>query len=314
MRLRDVGEFGLIARVARRAQSAIADPAGVVLGIGDDAAVLRPRRGEDVVVTTDAVVENVHFRWKTTPAALVGARALVAAASDLAAMGARPLAVLLSLAAPAGLALDRLEACLGGLVREAARHGLPLVGGNVARASETSLSLTVVGAVARGRALRRDRARVGDRIFVTGALGASALDLARSERRGARARHRPAPRIEAGRSLARLASIGACIDVSDGLAADLGHLLEASRIGAEIDPSRLPLPRGFPRACKKLALDPLRLAVEGGEDYELLFTVRPRGPGAEALSRRLGLPVAEIGTIVRGRGIRGLRGTGFTHF
>lgn len=314
VKLRDVGEFGLIARVARRVARTRPHPAGVVLGMGDDAAILRPRRGEDVVVTTDAVVENVHFRWRTTPPRLVGARALVAAASDLGAMGARPLAVLASLVAPPRLALATLEGCLDGLVSEAARHGLPLVGGNVARGPVTSLTLTVLGAVTRGRALRRDRARPGDRLFVTGALGAAALDLARCEQRGAKARYRPAPRIEAGRALARLASVGACIDVSDGLLADLGHVLKASSVGAELDPDRVPVPPGFARACARLGQDPRRLALSGGEDYELLFTLRAGGPSAAALARRLGLPVSEIGRIVRGRGLRGLRQQGFTHF
>ena len=308
------GEFGLIARVARRAARAMPHPPGVLLGIGDDAALLRVRRGEDLAVTTDAVVEDVHFRWRTTPARLVGARALVAAASDLAAMGARPLAALLSLAAPPGLDLAKLEACIAGLVAEATRQGLPLVGGNVARGTRTSLTLAIVGAVARGRALRRDRARPGDRVFVTGVFGASALDLARSEKGRAKSRHLPAPRLAAGRALARLSTVGACIDVSDGLQADLGHVLEASGVGAEIDPARVPVPPGFARACARLGRDPRSLALAGGEDYELLFTVRSRGPASAALSRRLGLPVTEIGRIVRGRGLRGLPEQGFRHF
>ena len=313
MRLRDVGEFGLIARIARRAGR---DGGGgaVRIGIGDDAAVLRLRRGEDVAVTTDAAVEGVHFRWRTTPARLVGRRALRAAVSDLSAMGARPLGVTLSLTAPPSLPLASIEGCIGGLLDEARDAGCPLVGGNVARGKVASLTLAVLGAVRRGRALRRDAARPGDRVFVTGTFGGAALDVARAERAGAPARHLPPVRLRAGQALARTARVGACIDVSDGLLADLGHVLEASGAGAEIDPSRIPLPPGFARACAKLRLDPLALALAGGEDYELLFTVRPGGPREATLSRRLGAPVREIGRIVRGRGVRGLEIGGFTHF
>jgi thiamine-monophosphate kinase len=188
------------------------------------------------------------------------------------------------------------------------------VGGNVTRAPFTTLTLTVLGAVARGRALRRDTARPDDRILVTGVLGAAALDVARSDRGQGPIRHVPVSRIGAGRALSRLRSVGACIDVSDGLLPDLGHVLAASGVGAEIDPERVPLPRGFVAACRRIRLDPRSLALLGGEDYELLFTLRPSGPSEEALAERLGAPVREIGRVTRGRGVRGLTGRGFTHF
>lgn len=320
MRVRDVGEFGLIARIARCAARGAALGEAVRIGIGDDAAVLRLRRGEELAVTTDAAVEGVHFRWRTTPARLAGRRALRAALSDLSAMGARPLGFTLSLTAPPSLALAALEGLVGGLLTEARAAGCPLVGGNVARGAVASVTLAVLGAVRSGRALRRDAARPGDRIFVTGTLGAAALDVARTERGGGPARHLPPVRLASGQALARLSRVGACIDVSDGLLADLGHVVEASGVGAQLDVSRLPLPRGFARACAKLHLDPLALALAGGEDYELLFTVRPGGsgrpggPGEATLSRRLGSEVREIGCIVKGRGVRGFDVRGFTHF
>jgi thiamine-monophosphate kinase len=136
---------------------------------------------------------------------------------------------------------------------------------------------------------------------VTGRLGRAALDRARAERRGGRVRFVPEPRLRAGRALTRLVGVGACIDVSDGLDADLAHLLEGTGLAARIDPARLPLPPGFRAACARLGLDPQRLARGGGEDYELLFTVRSGAPAQTRLARRLGVPVTEIGRLVRAR-------------
>jgi thiamine-monophosphate kinase len=312
--LRDLGEFGLIARIERAARACAGDPA-VVVGIGDDAAVLRPRAREDIVVSTDAMVEGVHFRFATESARTVGRRALVASLSDLAAMGARPLGAVLALAAPPALPVRTVDALAAGLVREACEHGCPLVGGNVTRARQVSLTVAVVGAVARGRALRRSGARRGDRICVTGALGAAALALARAERGGAVRRHVARPRLAAGRALGRARGIGGCIDVSDGLAADLDHLLGDRQLAAAVDFQALPRPTGFAAACARLGVDPDRLVLQGGEDYELLFTVRPRGPSAAQLGRRLGVTVTEIGrVVVRGRGVAAVGAGGWRHF
>ena len=314
MRLRDLGEFGLIARIERAAAHSMRSGPAVVLGIGDDAAILRVGRGEDAVVTTDALVEDVHFRFATQSARTIGRRALVANLSDLAAMGARPLGWLLALAAPPALPVRTLDGLLSGMLREALAHRCPLVGGNVARARETSLAITAVGAVTRGRALTRRGARAGDRILVTGTLGASALELARAERGVGQVRRVPTPRLAAGRALARIAGVGACIDVSDGLEADLAHLLEPAGLDAELDPRRIPHPPGFERACRRLRLDPDALARGGGEDYELLFTLRPRASSAAALAGRLGVPVTEIGRVVRGPRGASRRARGYRHF
>jgi thiamine-monophosphate kinase len=322
VKLRDLGEFGLIERIERAARrgGATRGPA-VVLGIGDDAALLRLAPGEHLAVSTDALVEGVHFRWEREAASAIGRRAMTAALSDLAAVGARPLGVVVALAAPPQLALERIDGLLRGLVEAARRHEAPLVGGNVTRAERTSLTATALGAVRRGRALTRAAARPRDRLMVTGTLGGPALARLGARRRGAGARRlrlpRKEPRLAAGRALASLRGVGACIDVSDGLVADLGHLLRASRVGAEVDPARIPLPSGFARACRRLGLDPLRLALTGGQDYELLFTVRARAPSAASLARRLGVRVTEIGRITRGRGLQGLSiagGAGWTHF
>jgi thiamine-monophosphate kinase len=297
--LGDLGEAGAIERIARAARRGGAPR--VPLGIGDDAALLRVPRGCDLAVSTDALHEDVHFRWRSESPRNVGRRALAASLSDLAAMGARPLGCVLALAAPPGLPLRSFDGLVAGVLHEARRHRCPLVGGNLSRARRTSLTTTVMGAVARGRALRRSGARAGDRVCVTGVLGALALEVARAERGRARVRRVPSPRLRAGRALALLPGIGACIDVSDGLEVDLAHLFEGTDLAGEIDPSRLPLPRGFRAACRRVGLDPERLALGGGEDYELLFTVRPGGPSVAVLRRRLGVPVAEIGRVVRGR-------------
>ncbi len=312
MKLRDLGEFGLIDRIERAARKS-GRARGVALGIGDDAAVLRPPPGEDWVVTTDALVEGVHFRWQTQSARCIGRRALVASLSDLAAMGAQPLGFVVALAAPPGLEVRAFDGLLAGLLQEAETHRCPLVGGNLSRARQTSISITAQGSVERGRALLRSAARPGDRIFVTGTLGGAALEVARAATGRGRVRRVPVPRLRAGRALARSAGIGACIDVSDGLLADLDHLLDRSGCSAELDRARAPRPPRFDAACRRLGLDPIELATTGGEDYELLFTVRPAGPSGAQLDRRLGVAVAEIGRVVKRRA-RAARAGGWQHF
>lgn len=312
-RLSDLGEFGLIRRIDRLVRGSAGGE--VALGIGDDAALLRLRPGEDLVASCDALVEGVHFRWSGQAARSVGRRALLVNLSDLAAMGARPLGCLLALCAPPSLPLPRADGLLRGLAAEARRRDCPLVGGNVAKDRHTTLTLTALGAVARGRALRRGRARSGDRLFVTGTLGAAALARARSEREGRPLRLLPPCRLEAGRALGRMRARVSCIDLSDGLVSDLGHLLEGTGLGADVDTARLPRSGGFERACRRLGLDSAVLLTRGGEDYELLFSLPPGAPGASTLGRRLGVRVTEIGRVSRRPGLRGLpRGSGWRHF
>lgn len=312
-RLRDLGEFGLVDRIDRLVGRAGGSGRGVALGIGDDAALLRLRVAEELVVSTDASVEGVHFRWQTDDAGALGRRALAAAVSDLAAMGARPLGCTLSLAAPPALELRRLEPALRGLVAEAARRSCPLVGGNIARAGETSFHLTVLGAVKRGRALRRDAARAGDLLLVTGNLGRAALRRARAAAERRPNRDVPPDRLPAGRKLGSLGRRVACIDLSDGLAADLPHLL-GTGLGAEVAADALPRTRGFDAGCRRLGLEPSALLASGGEDYELLFSLSPAAADPTRLARRLGVRVTEIGRVVARPGIRGLPEGGWRHF
>jgi thiamine-monophosphate kinase len=310
MQLRDLGEFELIDRIRRLA--ARVQGRHVVVGIGDDAALLRPRCGEDLVVTSDALVEGTHFRWEAETPRTLGRRALAANLSDLAAMGSRPMGFTFALAAPSSLELRRVTGIVRGMLDLAEPFACPLVGGNVTRARETSLNITALGGARPGRVLMRSGARPQDRILVTGRLGISALERARG-----RVRTVPSPRVAEGRVLARLPAVTACIDISDGLVADLTHLLEASGVGGEIEACRVPTPRGFSAACRRLKKDPLRLALGGGEDYELLFTMSGSSPGPAALGRRLGTPVTEIGRITEnGLTVRGYSGKppGWRHF
>ena len=295
----DIGELEWIRRIARMARRA-GGGRGVALGIGDDAALLRARPGEDIATSCDARVQGVHFRFDWESPRGAGRRALVAGLSDLAAMGARPLGFTLALAAPSAAPLPQLMGLLRGLLDVAQAARCPLVGGNLSRAAEISLTLGCLGAQRRGRALRRDAGRPGDGVFVTGALGRAALERARE-----RVRYVPPLRLAAGRALARLAGAGACVDLSDGLLADLGHLCRSSGVGAALDCAALPLPPRFAAAARRAGCNALHLALCGGEDYELLFTLRP-GAAAKpaALSRRLGAPVAQIGTLRKAPGIR----------
>jgi len=313
VRVRELGEFGLIQRIERLAGGTRG--AGVVLGIGDDAALLRLRPGEDLVVSTDAAVEGVHFRLDQESPRTAGRRSLAASLSDLAAMGARPLGFTFALAAPDDTQVAAILGMVRGMLDQAIRYSAPLVGGNVTGARELQVTLTVLGAVRRGRALRRDRARAGDEVFVTGVLGQQALERARG-----RVRHVPQPRLAAGRKLAGLRGIGACIDLSDGLLADLRQLCRASHVGVDLDAGSVPRPRGFAAACQRVGVDPEVLTLGGGEDYELCFTLRSgASPGVPHLARRLAVPVTRVGRISSTRGLRGappaaLRRPGWRHF
>ncbi len=328
MDLRALGEFGLIEAIRRRAR---VDRRVWQLGIGDDAAILRPRPRDSLVLTTDALVEDVHFRWRTTDARALGEKSLAVNLSDVGAMGAVPLGCLLTLGVPSGVEPARLEGFLDGLLRSARASHCPLVGGDTVRSPLWLINVCVVGSVARGRALLRSGARPGDRVLVTGELGGAAAGLAllegdspstASERAFVRRQLRPRPPYRAGAALARAGLAHAAIDLSDGLAQDLGHVARESGVCAHVDVARVPLARGLARAAALLGLDPLALALSGGEDYELLFAAPERGPSAEKYASRLGCRVTEIGVFARGRGVRFTRdgrpyvpaASGFQHF
>jgi thiamine-monophosphate kinase len=292
--LRDVGEHvWLHDRIGRLP----AAPAGgrIVVGPGDDAAVVRVGR-RPLVLTTDTLVEGVHFRRSWVTPRTLGRRAFAVNASDLAAMGAVPRFALLALEAPAATRVGDLDALVGSFASEAARAGARLVGGNLAASPHLAITAALVGEAV-GPIVTRAGGRPGDRVYVTGALGATGLAV--RDLRAGRRRRLPEPprRGHVGVALARLAS--AMIDVSDGLVQDLGHLCRASGVAAEVELAALPVAR----ACLSALGERARLfAARAGEDYELLFAMRPaREPALRRLARRLDCRVTRIGRLVRGR-------------
>jgi thiamine-monophosphate kinase len=284
------------------------------LGIGDDCAILRPPRGHEVLVTTDFTLEGRHFRRDWHPPESVGHRALARGLSDLAAMGASPMAAFLSLALPAEMLstaggrkwVTRFFAGLHGL---AGQHKVPLAGGDTSESpcGLVLADIVLVGSAPAGRALRRSVGRVGDGLYVTGGLGGAAAELALMEskarrivRGGGSAEHPqlyPQPRIDVGMALLRRHLATVAIDLSDGLSTDLGHLCHESGLGAEVSEDALPI---HPLAAKFGADRALEFALNGGEDYELLFTA----PASVRVPRSVaGVRVTRIGRLVRGSAI-----------
>lgn len=265
----------------------------VAVGIGDDAGVLRVPRGHEVVITTDFSLEGVHFCRDVHSAESAGHRCLARGLSDIAAMGAKPLAAFLSLALDDDAAGEWADGFFRGLLGLAREYGIPLAGGDLTRSGDRVLAdIVLVGSVSKGKALLRSSARAGDLLYVTGTLGESAAELARAmkaaaKRRTARrgAHFFPQPRIAAGLALQRLGMRVACMDISDGLAIDLSRMCEASSVAAEIDVARLPIARGAT----------LQQALTGGEDYELLFAAPANAHFPKLLG---GIAVTQIGRMV----------------
>lgn len=338
-------EFDFIRRIRRRAlshSSLIGHHPSLALGIGDDAAVIRQEHGRDIVLTADLLVEDIDFRLSNTTPWLLGFKALAVSLSDIAAMGARPSFALLSIGVPSEIwNSDFVDHLYEGFFALAESYGVELIGGDVSRTPErVVVDSIVIGETARGRAVLRTGARPGDHIFVTGTLGGAAAGLrllengARLSRKRPRAAHlrtvehlllrqlRPEPRVTWGAMLGEERQATAMIDLSDGLSSDLLHLCRESRVGAIIESSRIPVDPLVVNLCGRRALDPLLLALHGGEDFELLFTVHPRD--LSRMPRQIsGVPVTYLGDVTREAGqIRVSEGShvwtlepaGFTHF
>ena len=325
-----LGEFELI----KRYLAPLAGAAPGALGLRDDAAVIDPPAGTELVLTADALIEGVHF-LSDDPPDRVGRKLLRVNLSDLAAMGARPLGYLMTVAWPQPPEETWVAAFAAGLEEDQKTYGLTLLGGDTTRTpGPLSLSLTALGAVPAGRALMRSAAAEGDLVYVSGSIGDGALglevcrgglmQLAEEQRAYLADRYRlPRPRLDLGQALVESGLSRAAIDVSDGLAADLGHLLEVSGLSAEVDTPALPL-SGAAKAA--LAADPALLGrlITGGDDYELLFTVAPgREKEVAALSDRLELALTRIGRLAAGSGLTvrdaagkalALVSGGWTHF
>ena len=298
MKMSELGEFGLQERLAQ----IIPTGPGVVVGIGDDAAVFRADGLG--LATTDSLVEGSHFSRAWASAEELGWKALAVNLSDIAAMGGVPRYALISLALPPDTEVEWVLELYEGLVEAAQLYQVAIVGGDLHRAPEVSINVTVLG-TAQGAYLLRSAARPGDLVGVTGHLGSSAGGL-RMLRQGLsldaeasaylrQAHLRPRPRIGEGQALLRL-GVKAAIDISDGLVADLGHLCRLSRVRARITTSYLPLHPLLKRAFPGQAI---ALALTGGEDYELLFTA----PHEAMLRARKNLPVTVIGELREGEGV-----------
>ena len=298
------GELALIDRIRGRAGSKSSE---LRLGIGDDCALIRLKAGEELAVTTDLSIAGRHFRLEWHPPETVGHRALARGLSDIAAMGARPVAAFLSLGLPPELTLTQgrraawVDGFLDGFLALANQFQTPLAGGDLAESPLAMADVVLLGAVPQGKALLRSGAQAGDLLCVTGSLGGAAAGLEllqrlQGTRRPARGRLEndvrlaahlwPQPRIAQGLWLRRKVGATAAIDLSDGLSTDLNHLCQESGVSAEVDIQALPIQTGAT----------LDQALHGGEDYELLFTVRPH----TAIPRSIaGVPVTRIGRIMK---------------
>lgn len=311
-------EKALIARIRRAARS----KDDIIAGIGDDCAVLLPPPGHETLVTTDFSLEGVHFRRDWHPPDSIGHRCLARGLSDIAAMGGIPRVAFLSLALPKDLPQKWVDGFMRGLLRLADQYGVSLAGGDTAQSPSGILAdIAVLGSAPKGKAIRRSGARPGDRIYVTGALGgsAAALEMQRAGKNvSTRDFHRyfyPEPRIKAGKFLREHSLATAMIDSSDGLSTDIAHICEESGVGAEIDQNEIP--RAMTILGKSLV--GIKLALHGGEDYELIFTA----PHNKKLPSTIkGVRVTEIGRITKNRKMlihtdreqRALHPEGWEHF
>jgi len=299
------GELSIIDRIKARAPTSSA----VRLGIGDDCAILKPPPGHELLVTTDFCLEERHFRRAWHTPASIGHRTLARGLSDLAAMGAKPLAAFLSLAMPPDVARNPrfLDGLLDGLLALAAAHSVPLAGGDTAQAPADQIlaDIVLLGSAPTGRALRRSTARPGDLLYVTGALGGAAAELTALSANPRKFRTTnaadnhphlfPQPRLAVGQALLRRLLATACIDLSDGLSTDLAHLCTASHVAAELDLAQLPL---HPLAAALDDRAQINALLHGGEDYELLFTASPSTKIPRSIA---GVPITQIGRILKSR-------------
>ncbi len=339
----DIGEHALVTRITSR----LARPNWVVVGPGDDGAVIEPAPRTLEVLTTDALVESVHFDLRFVSPDALGHRALAVNLSDLAAMGARPRAVLLSLILPSAFAVENLDSLIGGMLALADAERVAIVGGNITRSpGPLIIDVTATGSVKRRRVLKRSGARVGDDVYVTGTLGDAAVGLASLQLEhgldvssassslraritadrmpGAEARYlRPTPRVRAGVLLGEQKVATSCIDLSDGLADGVRRIAEASAVAITVTADALPYSPDLRAWHGNDATAMLDTALRGGDDYELLFTCSPRSRGRlRGVQRLLGdLPITRIGVVTKGRGVSVRTSTGdqpvpdgFAHF
>ena len=316
MDLRDLGEFGLINRI--RKWMTATDPA-VVRGIGDDVAVVAMDR-KALLITTDILIEGVHFQRSWIDPYRLGKKSLTVNLSDIASVGGTPRYFLISLGLPTSLSFSFISSFYRGLRETANRFHVDLIGGDTSLSSKIIISICVLGEGKKRNLLYRSGARIGDRLFVSGTLGDAALGLRILQKMGQGAGPKelvkkhldPVPRLKLGQAIAEKGGASAMIDVSDGLLIDTRHLLEESKVGARIWEDRLPLSRLYRRWVSSCSNDPYRFALSGGEDYELLFTVPSKNrEKISAIARSLKIPLTCIGEILSQKeGFRVLKKSG----
>ena len=316
MDLRELGEFGLIEEI----KQGIEVPQGY-LGIGDDCAVMPQKSGMETLVSTDMLIEGRHFLMDDISAYRLGWKSAAVNISDIAAMGGRCTGSFLSFALPKGLGKEWTDEFFRGYKEISSLYGCPLLGGDTTSSPDRlCISVTVTGEAPAGKSVKRSNAAIGDLICVTGNLGDSGCGLkiilegsgrdADAEKLIAR-HYLPMPRVKEGMEIAT-AGASAMMDISDGIGSDLRHIIEASEVGAEIDTSMIPLSNELKSKCAEYGWDPLELAISGGEDYELLFTI------SEENAKKIDFNHFVIGKIISGDKIiwRGSERDymGFRHF
>src|SRR5436853_2140554 len=319
------GELEIIARLRARARARV----GVRVGIGDDAAVLQRGGGRDWLACSDLMTEGVHFRREWSPPRLLGRKALAVTLSDIAAMGGVARYAMMSIALPSALSAAFIEALFDGMLAYAETNGVAIIGGDTSSSIDALFIDTIaLGECDAGRAVRRNGARAGDVIYVTGALGGAASGLALLERghrlagdvntaindEDAMNRARiqamlkqlmPAPHLALGCAIGERGLATAMIDVSDGLSTDLAHIVDESHCGAIVRAEAMPIAAAVRLLAGELQTEPLLLALHGGEEYELLFTVRPEDQARIAeLSIEFAVPITAIGEIITGSGLQ----------
>ncbi len=329
----EIGEFGFIGRIRTLLKS---DHPSVIQGLGDDAAIFKPSAGHELIFTTDMLVEGRHFDFRYITPWQLGAKTMAVNLSDCAAMGAKPTVAVLSLGVPSSFPVKDLEAFYDGLKGWGESYGARVVGGDTVGSEKFIVNLALIGEIEPGRSLLRSGAKAGDSVLVTGTLGDSAAGLhalSHPSRKAQEAvpllvkRHlTPVPRFNVGRYLSTKRLATSAIDISDGLSSEINHLCRESGVGAEIQEDAIPLSIALIHYCHQNKLKPLDFALRGGEDYELLFTVKTSLAErvSHELSAETGAPVHIIGKMVsaskgvqlitRGGKRKSLKPSGYDHF
>ncbi|MBI2974656.1 MAG: thiamine-phosphate kinase [Deltaproteobacteria bacterium] len=310
-----MNEFELIKTVTHGAP---AQKDGLVRGVGDDCAVISGNETKDFLITTDALFEDVHFKREWISPRTLGRKALSVNISDIAAMGGKPLFYLVTIGIPKAFPLKEVEEIFEGMANSAFVHRTALIGGDTcSSANGLLISITVIGDIDKGKSIYRSGAKIGDSVYVTGILGHAALGLACLEkgirslevREFIRKHDDPTPRVAIGQWLMSSTCVSSMIDISDGLVSDLNHIAEASNVEIKIFANQIPKVEEFAKAANRCSKDALTLALTGGEDYELAFTVSSYKKDLfekmmKVVAPTFGHAVTKIGEVTAGNGVK----------